>query len=193
MENRWYSIVDRDGQQGVAASCPSDASRLQARLDTGEMLSIPRALVVDNLDHTYRFEDSFASLLERVAGGEVVVPVLDEHVEVTKRVVERERVRLTTSTTTRDEVVDVPIFQEEITVERVPIGRVVEAATAPRQEGDTLVVPVYEEVLVVEKRLVLKEEVRVTRVRREAHEPQRVELRREEVRVERTRPDGAAG
>jgi len=124
--------------------------------------------------------------------GQVVVPVVEEHVEVKKRLVEREHVRLTKSTTTQDEVVDVPLLEEEIAVERVPVGRVVEAAAAPRQEGDTLIVPVYEEVLVVEKRLVLREEVRLTRVRRERREPQHVQVRKEEARVERLPPDTAS-
>jgi stress response protein YsnF len=47
------------------------------------------------------------------------------------------------------------------------------------------VVPVLEEVLVVQKQLRLKEEVRITRHRREAHAPQTIVLRSEEVEVER--------
>src|SRR5262245_28894458 len=128
--------------------------------------------------------------MERRGGSEVVVPVVEEHVEVRKRVARRQQVRLTKSVTARNELVDVPLLREELTVERVPIGRFVEAAAAPRQDGDTLVMPVYEEVLVVEKRLWLREEVRVTRVRREAHEPQRVELRREDVRIEEREVSG---
>jgi stress response protein YsnF len=34
-----------------------------------------------------------------------------------------------------------------------------------REEGDTLVIPVVEEVLTIERRLVLKEEIRIQRVR----------------------------
>ena len=79
-------------------------------------------------DRLYSIVDSDE---QQAGGGEVVVPIVEEQVEVKKRLVEREHVRLTKSTTTRDEVVDVPLLQEEITVERVPIGRVVEAAAAP--------------------------------------------------------------
>jgi stress response protein YsnF len=49
---------------------------------------------------------------------------------------------------------------------------------------------VLEEVLVVEKRLLLKEEVRITKRRIETHMPQRVILRREEVAVERINGEG---
>lgn len=188
MQTAFYPIVDSDGQRGTVSSCPSDVSRLEVRLDGGQRLFVPRALVTDGPDQTYRFGQSFAALLARAEGGEIVVPVVEEQVEITKRLVERDHVRLTKSTTTRDEVVDVPLVQEEIAVERVPVGRVVAEATAPRQEGDTLVVPVYEEVLVVEKRLVLREEIRLTRVRHERREPQHVQLRREEARIERIPP-----
>ena len=34
-----------------------------------------------------------------------------------------------------------------------------------REEGDTIVIPIVEEMLVIERRLLLKEEVRVRRVR----------------------------
>jgi uncharacterized protein (TIGR02271 family) len=88
-----------------------------------------------------------------------------------------------------------------VIVERVPVGRVVEAAPQVRSEGDTMVVPVLEEVLVVEKRLMLKEEVRITLRRVAETSQQRVTLRSEEVVVERDptervvgdtqRPDGA--
>jgi uncharacterized protein (TIGR02271 family) len=60
----------------------------------------------------------------------------------------------------------------------------VEAPVAARQEGDTLIIPVYEEILVVEKRLVLKEEIRITKRHIDATEQARVLLREEHVDIE---------
>ena len=119
---------------------------------------------------------------------ERVESVVEETVHVAKREVERERVRVTISPETREEVIDVPLVHQTISVQRVPIGREVESTEGPRREGSTLVVPVYEEVLVVHKKLVLREEVRITLEREEKREPQRVELRREEARIERLPP-----
>lgn len=51
--------------------------------------------------------------------------------------------------------------------------------------GDVMIVPLLEEVLVVEKRLMLKEELHISKRRTEVHNPQRVILRSEEVTVER--------
>ncbi len=53
------------------------------------------------------------------------------------------------------------------------------------------VVPVYEEVLVVQKKLVLREEVRLTTRREPLPGPERVTLRRQQVEVERLPPPAA--
>ncbi|NJR12919.1 DUF2382 domain-containing protein, partial [bacterium] len=50
------------------------------------------------------------------------------------------------------------------------------------------IIPVVEEVIVVEKRLRLREELRVTKQRVEDHTPQQVILRRKEVTVDRETP-----
>jgi stress response protein YsnF len=51
--------------------------------------------------------------------------------------------------------------------------------------GNTLIVPVLEEVLVVQKRIRLREEIHITRHRRETHAPQSVTVRTERVEVKR--------
>jgi len=82
-------------------------------------------------------------------------------------------------------VVDLALTKEDLEISRVPVGRPVDGPSAPREEGDTLIVPIYEEVLFVEKRLVLREEMHVRRVRHEEHAPQQVTLRKEEITIER--------
>lgn len=77
------------------------------------------------------------------------------------------------------------MLKEEVVVERVAVGRLVDGPVADRQEGDTLVLAVVEEVLVVEKRLMLKEEVRITRNSTERVQREAVTLRREEVEINR--------
>jgi len=59
-----------------------------------------------------------------------------------------------------------------------------------RYEGDTIIIPVLEEVLVVEKRLMLKEEIHITQHHEEFHQPQHVVLRNEDIAVERLAPPG---
>src|SRR6478735_9223361 len=85
---------------------------------------------------------------------------------------------------------DIPVQTESLEVERVPVGHWIEAPAGIRQEGDTTIYPVVEEVLVVEKRLRLVEEVRVTRRRATRQVREEVSLRREEILVERDAPPG---
>jgi len=54
---------------------------------------------------------------------------------------------------------------DEVSVEHQPINQVVDRRRAPWQEDDTIVIPIYEEQVVVTRRLVLKEKLRVRRVR----------------------------
>ncbi len=71
---------------------------------------------------------------------------------------------------------DEPLFVENAQVERVPVNRIVDGPVATRREGDVTIIPVVEEVVLVEKKLLLKEEIRVTRQRSELTQPRRVML-----------------
>ena len=161
------------------------------RLEDGQKVVIPAELILLQADGSYALEMSAAEV-ERLVGaeaaGEIVVPVVAEEIEVGKRVVETGRVRVRKTVRTTEKVVDEPLIREEVDVERVPIGRVVEGPVANRQEGDTLVIPILEEVLVVEKRLMLKEELRITRRKVEHRAAQTVSLRTEEATIERAGP-----
>jgi len=126
------------------------------------------------------------------AGSPRVVPVIEEQVNIEKEVVETGSVRLTKRVKQEEVWVDVPVTREELHVEHVPINQYVETPPEPvRYEGDTMIIPVLKEEIVVQKRLVLVEEVRVTRRRIETNVPQQVSLRKEEIEVDRTSPASA--
>ncbi|BDI30562.1 hypothetical protein CCAX7_26130 [Capsulimonas corticalis] len=115
----------------------------------------------------------------------IVVPIIEETLDVRKRIVETGKVRITKTVTEREEVVDIPFLRTEVDVRHVPIDRFVDAAPPIRHEGDVMIIPVMEEVLVVEKRLKLKEEIHVTHRQTEYHDTQTVVLRRESVSEDR--------
>jgi uncharacterized protein (TIGR02271 family) len=72
-------------------------------------------------------------------------------------------------------------------VERIPINQYVDSAPqATRQEGDVTIISVVKEVLVVEKRLMLVEEIRLTRQKTQENKEFTATLRKEEISVERT-------
>ncbi len=189
MQEEEQAIVDSMGRRGSFTSSTADPSRIEVRLDTGERLSLPRTQLIDSADGTKALQHSFESLL---AGSELRIPVHVEELDVGTRSVTREQVSIKTKVTERAELVDLPLARVDVQIEHVPIGREVQAAAAPREQGDTWIIPVYEEVLFVEKRLMLREEIHVRRVRREVHEPQRIMLRREEIEVDRKKPDDSS-
>ncbi len=111
-------------------------------------------------------------------------PVFAESVEVAKRLVESGRVRIQKTVATTDQVVNDSLLHEHVDVERVPIHQIIDGPVGNRQEGDTPGRPVLKEVLVVEKRLMLVEEVRITRRRTEQPFAQTVPVRTETVVVD---------
>ncbi len=115
-----------------------------------------------------------------------VIPVIQEAVRVEKREFESGKVVVHKTVVERDEAVEILLRQQDLSVERVPVGRVVSEAPQTRQEGDTLIVPILEEVLVVEKRLMLKEELHIRKQSSERTEHQTIRLRSEQVKIEQT-------
>ncbi len=185
------TVILQDGTLGtIDAWHPGGGTGAYAlvRVGEGSRLWVPADTLVPQADGSYRLPVD----QDQIEKGEVVIPVLVEDARLSKKKVETGTVRLRKVVHTREEIVTPNLTRERVYVERVPVGRAVDGPVATRQEGDTFVVPVLEEVLAIEKRLVLIEEVRVT-VRREPHAspPQRVLLRREEVVVERD-PRGPA-
>lgn len=92
-----------------------------------------------------------------------ILTLTEETASVSKQVVETGRVRVRTVTDTVEQAVGASLQSEAYEVTRVAIDRQVEVAPVIRTEGDLTIVPILEEVLFVEKRLVLKEEIHLRR------------------------------
>ncbi len=125
----------------------------------------------------------------QTVGGETIA-LAAERAVVSKRKKLTGGVRVRTVTRQHEEVVDTPLRTEQVAVERIVLDRWVEEPIPVRQEGDTTIITLHEEVVVVEKRLKAIEEVRLTRQRTTRRVPERITLRREEALVERV--DAAA-
>lgn len=115
-----------------------------------------------------------------------VIPVSEEEVDVDTRRRTTGKVRVYKTVEEDEEVVDEPLVDTEVDVRRVAVEEFVDEPAETRQEGDTTIIPVHEEVVVTEKRLRLKEEIHVTRREITRHRPETVGLRREEAHIERT-------
>jgi len=94
-------------------------------------------------------------------------------------------VNVNKSVRTETETVRVPKMREQVDVERVPVGQEVDAEMAQTAFGEEeVVVPVYEEEVVVSTRVVLKEEVRLRKDVVEEEEVVEVDLRKEEIEID---------
>jgi uncharacterized protein (TIGR02271 family) len=177
-------VVRQDGARGTVVEplrAENEAARLVIAFADGARVVVVEDALVARPDGTccVPLDHAGAEITDRI-----VVPLAIEELSVHKREVSTGLVRLQRRVVTREEVVDEPLMREDATVERVPVNRLVEGdAPVVRHEHGVLVIPVLEEVLIVEKRLMLTEEVRVTRRRVQHSEPQRVTLRRTVVDV----------
>jgi stress response protein YsnF len=108
-----------------------------------------------------------------------------EDVTVSRRTVAGDTVRLGTVTRERDHHIDESLSHVQVEVERVPIGRPVTAVPPTREEGDTTILSVVEEIIVIERRFILKEEVHIRRVHVAERHQETVVVREQSVEVSR--------
>ncbi|HEX2202126.1 MAG TPA: DUF2382 domain-containing protein [Longimicrobium sp.] len=119
--------------------------------------------------------------LEEAAGGDVRLTVSEEELHLSKRVVPAGEVRVARRVETETVRRTVPRMREEVTVERRPLPE--GAGLEPRQEGDTLYIPIVEEELVIEKRRVAREELVIRKTQVVEDEVVEATLRREVAEV----------
>jgi uncharacterized protein (TIGR02271 family) len=185
---RQARIEDALGRPASIVSFEVEGQHARVQAGTGAQVLVPVGLFVAQPDGGYRLPFAFEPEPAGGARPGIIVPVWQEELHVGKRTTDTGRgVRLHKTVSEHEQVIDQPGWQEELQVERVAVGDAVSAEDPPRAryDGDTLVVPVLEEVLVVQKQLRLKEELRITRRRREVRTPQTVTLRVEHVAAER--------
>jgi uncharacterized protein (TIGR02271 family) len=188
-------VTDPQGVHGTidTTAWPLDGSKAEVlvSLESGQQVLVPVQALIRQDEGRYYIPWALADLERgRRAGADppeppLVVPVIEEALDVQTRTVETGRVRITKVVHEREELVDAPLLREEVVVERVPVNRMVEGPIPVRYEGDTMIISLLEEVLVVETRLRLTEELRITTRRTETHQPVPVTLRREDVTIER--------
>lgn len=172
-----YQLLQRFQNNGV--------EHLMLGRADGAQISLPRSELIQSEQGRWLLSDAV-----RDARG-LVIPVVEEQLEVSRERVETGRVRISKTIESRDVVVDDPLHREKVRVEHVPINQVVTGDVPQiREEGDTTVIPILEERVVTRTELVLVEEVRIHRDRSEYHDPQTVTLRKEVVAVERFGEDG---
>ena len=130
----------------------------------------------------------FAADSEQSPKGSIDDPkltLLAEELSVAKETVETGRLRVSKQTRTREAFIDENLRSEHAEIETIPIGRQIFEMPSVRHEGDTIIIPIVEEVLHTERRLILKEEIKITRRQKTEQFHDRVTLRYQEAVITR--------
>ena len=173
------TVVDHDGT--VCQLQSLDDQQALLRLENGRLVSVPATMLEAQSDGHYRLTFNLNRFLSEDV---MALPVTEEQITVDKQAVVN-KVRISKTIQTEDVQVNQLLTQDTIQIDHVPINQYVDAPTPVRHEGDTIIIPLLEEVLVVEKRLLLREEIRISRQQTTTNNPQTYTLRREDIQVQR--------
>ena len=181
-----FVVHDAAGVRGTICEFTSDTPTTHALIELadGSRVEVPTEALHRMPDGGYTIATLWRSFpMQHRAWASV--PIVQESVSVSVKTVAREQVRLRRRVVEETRLVDTPVERQRIEIERVPVGCYVAEAPVPRQEGDVLIVPVIDEVVFVEKRLLVREEIRIRTVREHVIDRQAVVLRRHEVDIAR--------
>ncbi len=116
---------------------------------------------------------------------ETATTLVEEEVAVSKHVVPTRHIQISRRTREHEQLVDELLTREHVEIERTHIGTPVDVMPSVREEQDSIVIPVVEEVLTIERQLILKEEVRIRRVKATERYQERVTLHTQEAVIRR--------
>jgi len=177
--------LSEDNVLTVSGDLDARKERTELVLPGGHLIHVPTRILLN----PSAAASSFDSLTQTELGrrdDKLIIPVVEEKLNVEKRTVTTGRVLLEKRVNAYQETLDLPLAIRTFDIERVTLNRPIEAPPPVRQEGDTTVYPVIEEQLVLTTQLVLKEEVRITRRDAERRDNRTVTLHRETITVTRS-------
>ncbi|HLP72965.1 MAG TPA: DUF2382 domain-containing protein [Bacteroidales bacterium] len=116
-----------------------------------------------------------------------IIPVISEEVVTGRRLVRKASILIGKSISTAEVEIDVPLTEDQFDIERVPVNQYLDSQPEIRYEGNTTVIPVMKEVMV--KRLLLTEEIRITRKVKLTKKTEKVKLKKQEVKITRKEND----
>jgi uncharacterized protein (TIGR02271 family) len=168
-------VAGTDGHLGRAVRVEADTVEVSLE-PSGQQLFVPHELIRRVNDDGFVKLSASRTEIQRLAEGGVAgtrtaaqgvgpLELQEERLVANTEFEEIGRVRIRKEVEELPRRLEVDAYVEEVTVERVPIGRIVKEQEPAREENGVYIMPIYEEQLVVVKRLVLKEEIRIHRQR----------------------------
>jgi len=139
-------------------------------------------------ENQYELPNDNKPIIVSLAEGETItIPVINEELLVSSKTVETGRVLISKKVFEEESVINSMIRSEEVIVEKKEINQYVDVAPeAVRQEGNVTIISVVKEVLVIEKRLLLVEELHITKHQKEESVVISETVRKEEIHVLRS-------
>ena len=171
---------DRLYLKAVSAADTDADDRVSSDTPTTRLPTAHRAPV--DADRSRAIVDVSAALDK--GDGEYRVPLIEERLKVTTREIDLGERDIHKTVESVEETWYEPVVHEEVEVERVRVRRNVAAPEQPHEEGEWLVIPVMEEVIVIQKQLVVVEEIRIRKQPVTEQQEVRETVRRERVSVE---------
>jgi stress response protein YsnF len=189
-EHRTYSqVARRSTVVTVHAQSQSEAERAADLLDRYGAVDVNERAAQYGYSGTSTANTTTDTTTDRGATTGMAIPIIEENLEVGKRVVETGGVRLRSRIVERPVEEQLRLRREHVHVERIPVDRpVTEADLANFKEG-TIEVTEHAEVPVVAKEARIVEEVRLEKDVEEREEIIRDTVRSTDVDVEQLRTD----
>jgi uncharacterized protein (TIGR02271 family) len=118
---------------------------------------------------------------------EQVIPVVEDEIIIDKKLVRKGGITIKKEIISEDASVDIPLLKENLDIQRIPVNQYLDSRPEIRYEGDTTIIPVLKEV--IEKRLLLVEEIRITKTVTRETRSEKITLSKQKVTV--TKEDGS--
>jgi uncharacterized protein (TIGR02271 family) len=113
-----------------------------------------------------------------------MIPVIEEQLHISKELLEVGKVIISKKIIEEQVDTEMKVFHDDVTVETKVIGEYIEGKLPEiRTQGETTIIPVIKEVIV--KRLILVEEIHITKRQKETLVPIHEVLRKEEITISR--------
>jgi uncharacterized protein (TIGR02271 family) len=115
------------------------------------------------------------------------IPVFSEDITVQKKEVVTGKVSIKKTVQEEVQTVSTPVVSDDYEIVRVPVHpTVLMVAPEPvRHEGDTMIIPVVREIMVLEKRFEIIEEIHIRHNKQESISTQQISLKKEHVDIKR--------
>jgi uncharacterized protein (TIGR02271 family) len=185
-------VVDKDNIRGTVISPSGEIEavpQVLVQFDNDQQVWISTDSLTKMRDNSYYLPVSLSEMRDEFTEAReserLVIPVVEETAKLSKRVVQKSKVQIKKVVEEKHEAFDLPLLEEYVEVKRVPVNRTFDKPVPVRSEGDTLIIPVHKEVLIIQKKFLVSEEIHVIKQQTERIHTEEVSLLQEKVVVNR--------